>query len=215
MTLALPFRLPYNGVAGKHAGLGRPHRRKRELAKINRNASQSHIRSRRFDRLVKVRMDAMPEPTLPLSHDGVRSRLERAVEHFAKISEPGRTVFHALSATHEILCAACEAGDLSAAFPDLASQLSGLTAEACPVLAKDGAMSPERAYWGLGRTNELLIPLAPSVRAARISHVAIFAAEMSIAMHRRQLMLTGHEIFEDFLARSATSQIAERPNAVH
>lgn len=160
----------------------------------------------------------MPEPTLPIapsSLDGVRLRLERAVEHFAEISEPGRTVFHSLSAAHEILCAACEAGDLSAAFPDLATRLSGLTAEACPVLARDGAMSPERAYWGLGRINELLIPLPPSIRAARISHVAIFAAELSIAMHRRQLMLTGHEIFEDFLARSATSQIAERPNVVH
>ncbi|CDX62867.1 hypothetical protein MPL3365_80042 [Mesorhizobium plurifarium] len=45
--------------------------------------------------------------------------------------------------------------------------------------------------------------------------MAIFAAELSIALHRRQLMLTGHEIFEDFMARSATSQIAERPNVVH
>lgn len=160
----------------------------------------------------------MPEPTLPISSispEITRARLERAADHLRQISEPSRTVFHALSATHEILCAACEAGDLSGAFPDLASQLSGLTAEACPVLANDGAMSPERAYWGFGRTNELLTPLAPSIRAARISHVAIFAAELSIALHRRQLMLTGHEIFEDFMARSATSQIAERPNVVH
>ncbi|TGT63718.1 hypothetical protein EN813_010125 [Mesorhizobium sp. M00.F.Ca.ET.170.01.1.1] len=157
----------------------------------------------------------MPEPTLPLPLDGARSRLERAVEHFAKISEPGRTLFHALSAAHEILCAASEAGDLSAAFPDLASRLSGLTAEACPILANDGAMSSERAYWGWGRVNELLLPLSPSIRAARISHVAIFAAELSIAWHRRQLTLTGHEIFEDFLARSATADFAAAPTAVH
>lgn len=159
----------------------------------------------------------MPEPTLPIiptSPDAIRGRLEQAAKYLANVSEPGQTVINALSGVREILFAACESADLASELPGLRHKLSQLTADACPILANDGAMSPERAYWGLGRTNDLLNPLAPSVRTARISHVAIFVAELTIAFHRRQLMLAGQEIFEEFLERSAAPDFAA-PTAVH
>ncbi|CDX34697.1 hypothetical protein MPLDJ20_190106 [Mesorhizobium plurifarium] len=160
----------------------------------------------------------MPEPTLPTvpsSLDATRSRLEQAAQYLARVTEPGKAVFHTLAGVREILFAACESADLASEFPALLPKLSQLTAGACPILANDGAMSPERVYWGLGRTNDLLTPLAPSIRTARISHVAIFVAELTIAFHRRQLMLAGHEIFEAFLERSAAPDFVAPPTAVH
>nr|WIE92059.1 hypothetical protein P9270_002285 [Mesorhizobium sp. WSM4875] len=160
----------------------------------------------------------MPEPTLPIvptSPDATRWRLEQAAKYLADVAEPGQAVLNSLCGVREILFAACESLDLAREFTGLLPKLSQLTADACPILANDGAMSPERAYWGLGRTNDLLTPLAPSVRTARISHVAIFVAELTIAFHRRQLLLAGQEIFEEFLERSAAPDFAAPPTAVH
>ncbi|ESX23308.1 hypothetical protein [Mesorhizobium sp. LSJC264A00] len=146
----------------------------------------------------------MTEPTLPISPpsaEAVRSRLERAAGYLANVTEPGKTVLNALSGVREILFAACETGDLPGEFPDLVPRLSQLIADACPILAKDGAMSPERAYWGLGRTNDLLHPCKADAKTAGISYVAIFVGELSIAFHRTQLLAAGFEIFEDIFAK--------------
>ncbi|MER9628022.1 hypothetical protein [Mesorhizobium sp. M0296] len=146
----------------------------------------------------------MPEPTLPIhlsSTEAVRSRLERAACYLGNVAEPGKAVLNTLSGVREILFSACESRDLPTEFPGLLPKLSQLITEACPTLAKDGAMSAERVYWGLGRTNDLLHFAKSDTRTASISYVAIFVGELSIAFHRKHLSAAGFEIFEDVLAR--------------
>ncbi|KAA3447133.1 hypothetical protein C7I87_28155 [Mesorhizobium sp. SARCC-RB16n] len=67
----------------------------------------------------------------------------------------------------------------------------------------------------MGRTNDLLAPTGAKLRIARINYVAIFVAELSIALHRQQLTLTGFDIFEDVFARSLSNDLAEPAPAIH
>ncbi|WP_149907282.1 hypothetical protein [Mesorhizobium sp. SARCC-RB16n] len=206
-------------AAGTTRKLGRFASPQASLQNVN-GSIHSHHRldaKRRFARCEMPEDSAMPEPTLPIhsTDESISARLERSAKYLANVGDADLALLNCLCGVQEILLATCESDDLAERFPAQMPRLSRLIADACPIMAARGVMSPERLYWGMGRTNDLLAPTGAKLRIARINYVAIFVAELSIALHRQQLTLTGFDIFEDVFARSLSNDLAEPAPAIH
>ncbi|WP_417433409.1 hypothetical protein [Hoeflea sp.] len=128
-------------------------------------------------------------------------RVELALDHFDRVGDPGRAVYHALLGTREIIQAAVEDPALPLRAQHMALRAKEVLLEAAPILSEAVAdtISPEDIYSGLGFLNKLIVAGDDGLNVDRINFASILAARLTIALHWGALQRRGFP-----LTRAAT-----------
>lgn len=121
------------------------------------------------------------------------TRVEKALDHFGRVGEPGYAIFFAIAGIQYIVDAAWEFPDLPMRVRRLQPHASGLIFAAAPILsdAVAGGIAPEDVYSGLGFTDKLLTAGEDGFRADRINYASILAARLTVELHWRALQQRG------------------------